>query len=71
MENEKQINGVDESRRKFLQTAGKAAAVAPAAALLLSQNVNATDGGGSTTGPSAIDIYCEQFPNAKICNPDV
>ncbi|WP_428624793.1 hypothetical protein [Sedimenticola sp.] len=35
MSKDKQTPAVDKSRRAFLETAGKAAAVAPAAALLL------------------------------------
>ncbi|MBF0265895.1 MAG: hypothetical protein HQL46_11550 [Gammaproteobacteria bacterium] len=41
MEKENNKSNVDDSRRKFLETAGKAAAVAPAAALLLSAKSHA------------------------------
>ena len=41
MNNIKQTEKVNSSRRKFLETAGKAAASAPAAALLLSADVKA------------------------------
>jgi len=49
----------DQSRRKFLETAGKAAAVAPAAALLLSNNTSAQT--ASNLDLPADGILCEKY----------
>ena len=59
---------VDESRRKFLEKAGKASVAAPAAALLLSAGVpqaaNAYDpaGGDTTCNGQIVGGFCVDVP---------
>ena len=80
MEKEEIEPAVDDSRRKFLEKAGKVSVAAPAAALLLSAGVpqaaNAYGGGGAVGEPCVTSdgsngmIEIDLRTGETFCNPN-